>query len=136
MYAQRFRAALAAAAILLPLRAAAAIAPGAEAPLPIPAYVVVNRILAERERLSLGSQQVAELSKLAERLHTDRGRLKLVGLDGVPGKSVPRYTRVFPTSDEALRQALDLLTPEQRSEAARLLQAPTATGSRRDGGGK
>jgi hypothetical protein len=125
MYTDRFRAALAAAAILLPLRAAAAIPPSAEAPLPNPAYVIVDRILAERERLSLGGRQIEELAKLAERLRSDRGRLKLVGLDGVPGKSVPRYTRVFPTSDEALRHALDLLTPEQRSEATRLLQAGT-----------
>lgn len=133
MHAHRFRAALAAAAILLPMPAGANIAPGARALLPTPAYVVVDRILIERERLSLGSRQVAELTKLAERLRADRGRLKLVGLEGVPGKSVPRYTRVFPTSDEALRRALDLLTPEQRSEAARLLGTGTATWSRREG---
>lgn len=138
MHTRHFRAALATAAILLPLRAAGAIPSGAEAPLPTPAYVVVDRILAEREHLSLDSLQVVQLTKLAERLRADRGRIKLVRRDGPPGKSVSRYTRVrvFPTSDEALRQALDLLTPEQRSEAARLLQAPTATGSRRDGGGK
>lgn len=133
MHTHRFRAALAAAAILLPLRAAAEIASGNEAPLPTPAYVVVDRILAERGRLSLGRQQVAKLAQLAERLRADGGRLKLVGLDGVPGKSVPRYIRVFPTSDGALRQALDLLTPEQRGEAARFLQAEGGESPRRDG---
>ncbi len=133
MYTHRFRAALAAAAILLPLHAAAAFTPSVEAPLPAPAYVLVDRILAERERLSLGSRQIAELAVLAERLRADRGRLKLVGLDGVPGKSVPRYTLVFPTADEALRQALDLLTPEQRREATLLLQAGPATGPHREG---
>jgi hypothetical protein len=138
MHTHRFRAALAAVAILLPLRATAAIPPGAEAPLPTPAYVVVDRILAEYEHLSLDSLQVVQLTRLAERLRADRGRIKLVRRNGVPGKAVPRYTRVrvFPTSDEALRHALDLLTPEQRSEAARLLRASMATGSRRDGGGK
>lgn len=137
MCTYRFRAALAAAAILVPLRAAAPIQSGAEAPLPTPAYVVVDRILAEREHLSLDSLQVVQLTKLAERLRADRGRIKLVRRDGAPGKSVSRYTRVrvFPTSDEALRQALDLLTPPQRSEAARLLRAGTATGAR-EGGSK
>ena len=138
MYTYRFRATLAAAVILLPLRAAAEIAPGAEAPLPTPAYAVVDRILAEREHLSLDSMQVVELNRLAERLRADRGRLKLVRRDGAPGKSAPRYTRVrvFPTSDEALRRALDLLTPDQRSEVARLFGAATATGSRREGDGR
>lgn len=138
MYTYRFRAALAAAVILLPLGAAAQIAPGTEAPLPTPAYAVVDRILAERECLSLDSLQVVELTQLADRLRADRGRLKLVRRHGAPGKSTSRYTRVrvFPTSDEALRRALDLLTPDQRSDVARLFGAGTATGSRREGDGR
>jgi hypothetical protein len=138
MHTHRFRAALAAAAILLPLRAEAEVAARVPGPPPTPAYVVVELLLAEREPLSLSGSQVAELTRLAERLRADHGRPKLVGLDRILGKSVPRYTRVFPTAEEALRSALDLLTPEQRAEAARLLQGPErrrTSAERREGDG-
>jgi hypothetical protein len=100
--------------------------------------MVVQRLLSVREPLSLSGSQVAELTRLAERLSADHGRPKLVWLDRVPGKPVPRYTRVFPTADQALRAALDLLSPEQRAEAARLLQEPErrrTSAERREGDG-
>ncbi len=120
MTTRLFRAALAAAAILLPLQAHAENGP-AQASLPAPAYGVVDRLLADRQRLALDSLQVVELTRLGERLRAHRGRLELVGFNRVPGKSVPRYIRVYPSAEEALRSALDLLTPDQRAQAVRLL---------------
>ena len=45
----------------------------------------------------------AEAESAARHLRADRGRLELVELDQVPGKSVPRYIRVCPTGDEGAR---------------------------------
>lgn len=117
-------AAAAAALVLLPVSARAEINLRVSGSRPKPAYVVIDQLIAQRSLLALDSTQVAKLSKLKERLRADRGRLKRVTGSRVPGKSVPGYVRVFYTSDEALRLALDLLTPEQRVMATRLLQAP------------
>lgn len=117
-----FRAAAAAALTFLPLSASAETAPSVSELRPKPAYVVVDQLIAQRSLLALDSTQVARLSKLKERLRVDKGRLKSIGSRGP--KSVPAYVRVFPTSTEALRLALDVLTPEQRVVASHLLQAP------------
>ena len=126
------RAAAAAALVLLPPSARAAVTPSVSRPRPKPAYLVIDRLVAQRSLLSLDSTQVAKLTKLQERLRADRGRLKRVTGSRVPGKSVPGYVRVFPTSNEALRLALDLLTPEQRVVASRLLQASERPKNRAD----
>jgi len=91
---------------------------------PKPAYVVIDQLIAQGALLALDSTQVAKLSKLKERLRADRGRLKRLAGSRVPGKSVPRYVRVFYTSDQALRLALDVLTQDQPVLATRLLHAP------------
>ena len=116
------QAAAAAALILLPLSARAEVHRRVSESRPEPAYLVIDRLIAQRLLLSLDSTQVENLMKLRERLQADKGRLKNVG--GRGPKSVTAYVRVFPTSKEALRLALDLLTPEQRVVATRLLQAP------------
>ena len=115
-------AAAAAALVLLPLSARAEVNPSVSESRPKPAYLVIDRLIAQRSLLSLDSTQVENLAKLKERLRTDKGRLRSVG--GRGPKSVPVDVRVFPSSKEALRLALDLLTPEQRVVAIRLLQAP------------
>lgn len=117
------RAAALAALVILPLPARAEVTPSVSASRPKPAYLVIDQLIAQRSFLSLNSNQVAELTKLAGRLRADRGRLKRVTGSRVPGKAVPRYARVFPTPEHALRLALDLLTPGQRVVASRLLQA-------------
>ncbi len=118
------RAAATAALLLLPLPARAEITPSVSTSRPRPAYLVIDQLIAQESLLSLDSTQVAKLTNLAERLRADKGRLSRVTGSRVPGKAVPRYGRVFPTSSEALRLALDLLTPEQRIVASRLLQGP------------
>ena len=83
------------------------------------AQAIIDRILLHRDELSLTKQQVDELAALSGRLR--RGRLKLVGLDRVPGKSVPRYDRVYPIGADARRMALRLLTPPQAERADEIL---------------
>jgi hypothetical protein len=79
------------------------------------ALAIVNRILMHSEELSLTRQQVDDLAALSSKLR--QGRLKLMGLDRVPGKSVPRYKRVYPTTVDARQMALRLLTPPQAQKA-------------------
>ena len=87
------------------------------------AALVIDRLLAGREVLALNADQAARLSQLSHRLHHDRGRLVVTGLDRVPGKSIPRIARIKTTSTEAFREASALLTAEQQAKAARLLDS-------------
>lgn len=85
------------------------------------AALVIDRLLAGRESLSLTADQATRLTRLSARFHRDRGHPVIAGLDRVPGKSVPRIRRVNTTATEAFRQASAVLTPEQQAEAVRLL---------------
>jgi len=114
------QAATAAALILLPLSARAEVHRSVSEWRPKPTYLVIGRLIAQRSLLSLDSTQVDNLMNLEDRLRADQGRLKRTSSPGP--RSVPVYVRVFPTSKEALRLALDLLTPEQRVVATQLLQ--------------
>lgn len=87
----------------------------------VSAAQVIDRLLAGREVLALNPDQATRLTQLSTRLHHDRGRLVVIGLDRVPGKSIPRLARIKTTSTEAFRQAAALLTTEQQARAARLL---------------
>lgn len=111
----------AAALVLMPVSVRAENRPNVSDLRPKPTYAVIDQLIAQRSLLALDSSQLAQLSKLREHLRTDRGRLKNIGRRGP--RSVARYVRVFPTSKEALRLAFELLTPEQRTVASRLLQA-------------
>lgn len=113
-----------AALVVLPLSARAEINPTVSGSRPKPTYIAIDQLIAQRTLLALDSTQVASLSKLKERLRADRGQLKRVPGSRVPGKSAPRYVRVYYTSDQALRSALDVLTPDQRVLATRLLHTP------------
>ena len=86
--------------------------------------LVIDRLLAGREALALTADQSTRLTLLSSHFHHDRGRLVVAGLDRVPGKSIPRLTRINTTSTEAFRQAASLLTTEQQTKAARLLDTP------------
>ncbi|MEO7474383.1 MAG: hypothetical protein ABIY46_03525 [Gemmatimonadales bacterium] len=114
---------VAAMALLLPIRAQAQVAqPGVSDT----AYLVVDRLLMHRGALALTKDQVKSLTALSRRLRTDGRRRRLVDFDRVPGKSVPRYTHA-PTAGETRRLALHPLSPEQRQEAALLLDGQAAT---------
>ncbi len=121
MYTQIFRAALAAVVVLLPVRAEAQASVPAKRTRAESGQVVVGELLSHRQELSLTSRQVDSLTALATRIREDRGRLQVAGYDRVPGKSVPRFTRVYPVRREASGMALRLLTPDQRVEADRIL---------------
>jgi len=123
MHTHMLRAALAATVVLLPVRSAAQAS--AQRERVVVAQTVVGTLLSHREELSLTSGQVDSLTALAVRIREDRGRLQIVGLDRVPGKSVPRFVRVYPVRREARGTALRLLTPDQRVEADRLLRGGT-----------
>ena len=130
MHIQMLRAALAATVVLLPVRSEAQAS--AQRERVVVAQAVVGTLLSHRQELSLTSGQVDSLTALAVRIREDRGRLQIVGLDRVPGKSVPRFARVYPARREARGMALRLLTPDQRVEADRLLhgRTPVKTASR------
>jgi hypothetical protein len=114
----RILTAAAAVALLFPGRPAAQVSVPRR-PRPEATHVIVDRLLAHREELSLTKEQVVDLSALSSKLR--RGRLKLVGLDRVPGKSAPRYKRVYLTSADARRMAIHLLTPPQAKRAEAIL---------------
>ncbi len=114
------RAALAALVVLLPIRSEAQTS--AERPHRRTAQRPVSELLSHRRQLSLTGGQVDSLTALANRIRVDRGRLQVVGFDGVPGKSVPRFVRVYPVRQRAGERALRLLSPEQRQGANRLLR--------------
>lgn len=98
-------------------------APGSNSPTPEPPHVIVDRLLEHHQELSLTKKQEDDLAALSVQLRRDRGRLQIAGLDRVPGKSVPRYERVYKTSTDARRMAFKLLSPPQRLEAEKLLGA-------------
>lgn len=90
-------------------------------------YLVVERILMNRGWLALSDRQVSDLIALADRFRRDPGHLALVGDDRVPGKSVPRFERIRPTSTDARRLTFRGLTREQRRIAATILDHPGRT---------
>ena len=121
MHTHMLRAALAALVVLLPVRSEAQASTRTE-PTPFErAESVVGELLSHRQELSLTSGQVESLTALAVRIQEDRGRLQIVGFDRVPGKSVPRFARLYPIQREARAMALRLLTPDQRVEADKIL---------------
>ena len=121
MHTQILKAALAALVVLLPVRSEAQTSVPAERISGDSAQVVVGELLSHHQELSLTSRQVESLTALAVRIQEDRGRLQIVGFDRVPGKSVPRFARVYPIQREARAMALRLLTPDQRVEADKIL---------------
>lgn len=125
MHTHMLRAALAALVVLLPGRSEAQASARSEPTPAKSAQAVVGQLLSHRQELALTSGQVESLTALAVRIREDRGRLQIVGLDRVPGKSVPRFARVYRVRREARGTALRLLTPDQRVEAHRLLRDGT-----------
>jgi hypothetical protein len=125
MRTHMLRAALAAIVVLLPVRSEAQASARSEPTRVQNAETVVGELLSHRQELSLTSGQVDSLTALADRIREDRGRLQIVGLDRVPGKSVPRFARVYAVRREAKGMALRLLTPDQRVEADKLLHGST-----------
>jgi hypothetical protein len=123
MHTHMLRAALAATVVLLPVRSEAQAS--AQRERVVVAQTLVGTLLSHRQELSLTSAQVDSLTALAVRIREDRGRPQIVGLDRVPGKSVPRFARVYPVRREARGMALRLLTPDQRVEADKLLHGDT-----------
>ncbi len=87
----------------------------------VPASTVLDRILAGRGELGLNPVQVERLTVLSNQMRHERGRLVVRGLDGVPGKSVPRLERIRTSATEAFHQALRVLDPDQRAKASQLL---------------
>jgi hypothetical protein len=130
MHTHMLRAALAATVVFLPMRSEAQAS--AQRERVVVAQTVVDTLLSHRQELSLTSGQVDSLTALAVRIREDRGRLQIAGLDRVPGKSVPRFARVYLVRREARGMALRLLTPDQRVEADKLLHGgmPVKTAGR------
>jgi len=125
MHTHMLRAAFAALVVLLPVRSEAQAPARTEHTRAPNAQAVIGEPLSHRQELALTSGQVDRLTALAVRIREDRGRLQIVGLDRVPGKSVPRFARVYPVRREAKGMALRLLTPDQRVEADKLLRGGT-----------
>lgn len=125
MHTLMLRAALAALVVLLPVRAEAQASAQTEPIHAQNAEAVVGELLSHRQELALTGGQVDSLTALAVRIREDRGRLQVVGLDRVPGKSVPRFARVYPIRREAKGMSLRLLTADQRVEADKLLHGGT-----------
>jgi hypothetical protein len=132
MHIRILPAALAAFAVLLPIRSEAQVSSMAQPTGRECAPVLVSQLLAHKQELSLTAGQVDSLTTLSERIRHDRGHLPVVGLDRVPGKSVPRFARVYPLRPEARGMALRLLTPDQRVAADKLLRGglPAKTAAR------
>ena len=121
MHTRIFTAALAALVVLLPLRSEAQTSVTAARTRADSANAVIGELLAHRQQLSLTSGQIDSLTVLATRIREDRGRLQIVGFDRVPGKSVPRFVRVYAIQRKARVLAFRLLTPDQRVEADKIL---------------
>lgn len=113
------------ATLSLPLATGEAVAAhsGRQAP-PVRAHAVIDRLLEHRDTLVLESTQVVELTRLAERLRTHPTRLRIVG-QRVPGKASLRVRRESISREEALRSALRVLSPAQRSIAVRIVASDT-----------
>lgn len=114
------------ATLILPQLPGSAAADEDGPPRPARAYAVVQRLVHHREQLALGSNQVAKLTQLAQRLLTNPGRLTITG-NRAPGKASPRVERKLISRHEALRKALRVLTPEQRIMAARVIESDTTS---------
>ena len=121
MHTRIFTAALAALVVLLPLRLEAQSSITAARTRTDTASQVVGELLAHGQQLSLTSGQIDKLTALATRSRKNLRRLQIVGFDRVPGKSVPRFVRVYPNQREARAMLFRLLTPDQRVEADKLL---------------
>ena len=121
MHIYHLRAALAVLAVLLPIRSEAQGSATVGRVTPARREAVIGSLLAHRQELALSSAQVDSLTALADRSREDHGRLQIAGFDRVPGKSVPRFVRVYPVRQRAGELALGLLSPEQRREADRIL---------------
>jgi hypothetical protein len=132
MHIRILQAALAAFAVLLPVRSEAQASVWTEHTRTPNAQAVVGELLSHRQELALTRGQVDSLTALAVRIREDQGQLQIVGLDRVPGKSVPRFAQVYPLRREAKGMALRLLTPDQRVKAHELLRGgpPTKTAAR------
>jgi hypothetical protein len=131
MHTHMFRAALAAFVILLPVRSEAQASAPPESTRAESPQAVVGQLLSHRRELSLTSSQVDSLTVLATRIREDQDRLQIAGFDRVPGKSVPRFVRVYRIRREAKGMALRLLTPDQHIEADRILhRKPMKTATR------
>jgi hypothetical protein len=132
MHIRMLPAAIAAFAVLLPIRSEAQVSSMAQPTGRESAPVLVSQLLAHRQELSLTAGQVDSLTTLSDRIRQDRGHLQIVGLDRVPGKSVPRFARVYPVRREAKEMALRLLTPDQRVAVDELLRRgpPAKTAAR------
>jgi hypothetical protein len=125
MHTHILRAALAALVVLLPVRSEAQASARTEPTHAQNAEAVVGELLSHRQALALTRGQIDSLTALADRIREDRGRLQIAGFDRVPGKSVPRFARVYSLRREAKGMALRLLTPDQRVEADKLLHGGT-----------
>jgi hypothetical protein len=130
MHTNMLRAAFTAFVVLLPVRSEAqASAPErtrAQSP-----QAVIGQLLSHRQELPLTSGQVDSLTVLATRIREDQGRLQIAGFDRVPGKSVPRFVRVYRVRREAKEMALRLLTPDQRIQADKVFHSkPLKTAAR------
>jgi len=94
--------------------------PVSPSPKPSTAAQAIERLLTNRDALKLTTDQVTGLTQLATR--AARERVRVAGLDRVPGKSVPRAVRERTSVTEAVRQALALLSTGQRNKAVELLK--------------
>jgi hypothetical protein len=122
MHTYQLRAALAAIIVFLPIRSEAQVSATVHRAATTRAEVVISSLLAHRQELALSTAQVDSLTALADRSREDHGHLQIVGLDRVPGKSVPRFVRVYPVRERAGAMALRLLSPRQRQDAASILR--------------
>jgi hypothetical protein len=131
MHTHMLRAALAAFVILLPVRSEAQASAPPERTRAESPQAVVGQLLSHRQELSLTSGQLDNLTVLATRIREDRGQLQIAGFDRVPGKSVPRFVRVYRIRREAKEMALRLLTPDQRIQADEVFHSkPLKTAAR------
>lgn len=131
MHTHMLRAALAAFVVLLPVRSEAQASAPPERTRARSPQTVVGQLLSHRHQLSLTSGQVDSLTVLATRIREDQGRQQIAGFNRVPGKSVPRFARVYRIRREAKGMALRLLTPEQRIQADKVFHSkPLKTAAR------
>lgn len=115
-------AAIVAATTVLPFGSVAQAQPEPPRSQPSASYLAVDRLLRNRGELSLTERQVSELRKLSDLLRVGRGRLRVVRFGGAPGKAaVPRFRWVRQTQGDVRRLAFRILKPEQRGQAANLL---------------
>ncbi len=88
-----------------------------------PPVAVVARLIAEREALALSPTQLRALHELHAKLDQEHA---LQRLSSKPQNTAPRFT----SAAEARRQALAVLSAEQRGRAERVLEALQESGTR------